>query len=115
LLRVNIYSKAGKFTVAGTTTPDGAVRIKDIDGYQFDLEPAPFMLAVNNADKPGMIGRIGTVLGAENVNIGNMQVSRNAKEGIAMMIMTVDSAVERHTLETIRSFEGITNAANIRM
>ena len=44
-----------------------------------------------------------------------MQVSRNAKEGIAMMIMTVDSVVEGHTLETIRSFEGITNAANIRM
>lgn len=115
LLRVNLYTKAGKFTVAGTAASDGTIRIKDIDGYQFDLEPAPFMLAVNNADKPGMIGRLGTVLGAENINIGNMQVSRNAKEGIAMMIMTVDSVVEGHTLETIRSFEGITNAANIRM
>ena len=115
LLRVNLYTKVGKFTVAGTAASDGTIRIKDIDGYQFDLEPAPFMLAVNNADKPGMIGRLGTVLGAENINIGNMQVSRNAKEGIAMMIMTVDSVVEGHTLETIRSFEGITNAANIRM
>ena len=115
LLRVNICTKSGKFTVAGNTTPEGAVRIKDIDGYQFDCEPAPYMLGINNVDKPGMIGRIGTVLGAENVNIGNMQVSRNAKNDVAMMLMTVDSAVDPATLHTIQAFEGITKAANIRM
>ena len=73
------------------------------------------MLGINNVDKPGMIGRIGTVLGAENVNIGNMQVSRNAKNDVAMMLMTVDSAVDPTTLHTIQAFEGITKAANIRM
>ena len=40
---------------------EGDVRIKNINGYQFDVEPMPFMLAVNNEDKPGMIGQLGTL------------------------------------------------------
>ena len=51
------------------------------------------MLVARNQDKPGMIGQIGTLLGASKVNIATMQVSRNLKDGNAMMFMTVDSEV----------------------
>ena len=88
LLEVKIHSKGNIFTVAGTVFGEKEIRVIEIDGYQFDLTPAPFMLVARNQDKPGMIGQIGTLLGASKVNIATMQVSRNLKDGNAMMFMT---------------------------
>ena len=68
------------------------------------------MILAKNDDKPGMIGQIGTLLGAAHVNIATMQVARNARTGSAMMIMTVDSPVEKATLKMIEGLDGILSA-----
>lgn len=93
--RVAVRIGAGKesFTAAGMVTPDNQPHITEVEGYQFDTIPAPYMIFARNDDKPGMIGQIGTLLGAGHVNIATMQVSRKKKEGTAMMVLTVDSAV----------------------
>lgn len=93
--RVAVRIGAGKesFTAAGMVTPDNQPHITEVEGYQFDTVPAPYMIFARNDDKPGMIGQIGTLLGAGHVNIATMQVSRKKKEGTAMMVLTVDSAV----------------------
>lgn len=107
LLEVKIHSKGNIFTVAGTVFGEKEIRVIEIDGYQFDLTPAPFMLVARNQDKPGMIGQIGTLLGASKVNIATMQVSRNLKDGNAMMFMTVDSEVGKETLKLLQGLDGI--------
>ena len=115
LLTVKIYSKGNLFTAAGNVTPEGDVRIKNINGYQFDVEPMPFMLAVNNEDKPGMIGQLGTLLGAARVNIATMQVSRNLQNGVAMMLMTVDNEVVPETLKLLQGVTGFSRLRQLKM
>ena len=115
LLTVKIHSKGNLFTAAGNVTPEGEVRIKNINGYQFDVEPMPFMLAVNNEDKPGMIGQLGTLLGAARVNIATMQVSRNLQNGVAMMLMTVDNEVVPETLKLLQGVTGFSRLRQLKM
>ncbi|AOY74870.1 phosphoglycerate dehydrogenase [Clostridium formicaceticum] len=107
LIRLNIISKDKTFTTAGTVFAKKDLRIVDVDGFEFDVTPTPYMLVANNMDKPGMIGQIGTLLGASKVNIATMQVSRNFKVQQAMMFLTVDSDVTRETLNLISNVEGI--------
>lgn len=107
LLTVKIHTKDDVFTVAGAVFGEKEIRIIEIDGYQFDLTPTKFMLVARNQDKPGMIGQIGTLLGASKVNIATMQVSRNVKEDSAMMFMAVDSEVGKETLKFLQGLEGI--------
>ena len=115
LLTVKVHTKKGMFTAAGNVNPEGEVRIKDINGYQFDIEPAAFMLAVNNEDKPGMIGQIGTLLGASKVNIATMQVSRNQQNGVAMMFLTVDSEVGKETIRLLQGLDGISKVRLLKI
>lgn len=68
------------------------------------------MIVARNDDKPGMIGQIGTLLGAGHVNIATMQVARKKEEGAAMMVLTVDSNVEKNTLDILRNLDGIVDA-----
>ena len=107
LITLKISGKDGIFTVSGTVLGQNEIRIVEINGYEFDVTPAPFMLVARNQDKPGMIGQIGTLLGASRVNIANMQVSRNNKEGRAMMFMSVDSEVSKDTLNFLQGIDGI--------
>jgi D-3-phosphoglycerate dehydrogenase len=106
LLTVNIYSKAGVYEMQGTVISEGEMRITNLNGYRFDVKPSKYMLVARNEDKPGMIGQIGTLLGASKVNIATMQVSRNKKEG-AKMFMTVDNVVSPEVLKLLQGVGGI--------
>ena len=114
-LQVIIYAGKKSFTVAGTVLSNGLVRITEIDGYRFDLTPAHYMIVVRNEDKPGMIGQIGTFLGAAHVNIATMQVSRTQINATAMMFMTVDSEVEKETIKMIAGIDGITASYFVKL
>ena len=107
---LKVYSGEKIFTAAGTVAPDETAHITEVQGYQYDLVPEHYMILAKNDDKPGMIGQIGTLLGAAHVNIANMQVARKPKTGNAMMIMTVDSPVEKATLQMIAGLDGIQSA-----
>jgi D-3-phosphoglycerate dehydrogenase len=58
-------------------------------------------------DVPGMIGRVGTILGEAKINVSTMQVSREDAGGDAIMILSTDRRVEPETIERIRSIEGL--------
>lgn len=107
LITLKIFTKETIFTVSGTVFGQDELRIVEINGHEFDVIPEKYMLVARNQDKPGMIGQIGTLLGAGHVNIANMQVSRNNKAGDAMMFMSVDSDVAKETLSLIQGLDGI--------
>lgn len=114
-ISVKVTSGTNSFTAAGTLAPDNVPHLTQIQGYAYDVVPAPYMLLAKNEDKPGMIGQLGTLLGAAHVNIATMQVSRKEKTGTAMMVMTVDNPVERPTLDMITGLDGISSADLVRM
>jgi D-3-phosphoglycerate dehydrogenase len=69
--------------------------------FQTDFTPEPHMLVISYDDKPGLIGKIGTILGEANVNIGNMTLGRRAKAGEAMVVLSIDSPADDATLEKV--------------
>jgi len=81
-------------SVAGTLT--GPRMIEKVVGVnQFDLEVpiSEHMVFYTYADRPGVVGSLGRVLGEAGINIGGMQVARDAAGGHALVVLTVDSQI----------------------
>ncbi|WP_425058945.1 D-3-phosphoglycerate dehydrogenase [Sporomusa carbonis] len=115
LIKVKIVSPKGNFTISGTVFGKGELRIVELNGYEFDVTPTPYMLMVENIDKPGVVGQIGTLLGVGKVNIATMQLGRNFADNRAMMVLTVDSEVSKETLQFIGSVEGVVKARSVKI
>jgi D-3-phosphoglycerate dehydrogenase / 2-oxoglutarate reductase len=107
LMTARLHTAAGSLVVGGTLFGRREPRITHLDGYRIDLVPAPHMLFVWNVDRPGMIGRVGSLLGARAVNIAGMQVGRVAVGGTAVMVLTVDSPVPDAVVQEIAHLDGI--------
>jgi D-3-phosphoglycerate dehydrogenase len=76
-------------------------RLVEVDGYELDIEPTEHLAFFRYADRPGMVGTVGQILGSAGVNIAGMQVSRDRKGGHALVAMSVDSAIPATTLAEI--------------
>jgi len=61
------------------------------------------MLVCTNYDRPGAVGRVGTVLGDSGVNINSMQLSRTSEDGLAMFVLTLDQAPSEQVLDVLRN------------
>jgi D-3-phosphoglycerate dehydrogenase len=66
-------------------------------------------------DVPGMIGRVGTILGDAQVNISTMQVSRNTVGGDAVMVLSTDRAAGEATLAALRAIPGIADVRSVEV
>lgn len=113
LITVTFYTKKGSQSVSGTVFAKEEMRIVDFFGYKLDFEPSPFIIAIQNIDKPGIIGRIGTILGNAGVNIAAMQWSRNRKGEKAVSFVSVDQEVTVETLGQLRELDGVLKATMI--
>ncbi len=107
LMRVTAQTPRGTFLLAGTLFGRREPRIVRIGEYRIDLGPAPYMLFAWNTDRPGMIGRVGTVLGRHGVNIAGMHLGRESRGGVAVMVLTLDDPVPTAAVDEIRSLDGI--------
>ncbi|MGH3442950.1 MAG: phosphoglycerate dehydrogenase [Nitriliruptorales bacterium] len=88
--------------VAGTVIhPGGRERIVEIWDADVDVEPTPYMAFFRYEDRPGIIGKVGTILGDLDVNIANMQVGRREAGGEAIMVLSLDQPVSREVLAQI--------------
>jgi D-3-phosphoglycerate dehydrogenase / 2-oxoglutarate reductase len=104
--RGSLALAAGDHRLVGTVLPTGP-RIVEIDGFEVDAVAEGAMLVTRHRDVPGMVGRIGTILGDADVNISTMQVARAARGGGAMMVLDVDRGIERGVLDAIAAVTGI--------
>jgi D-3-phosphoglycerate dehydrogenase len=115
---VSIVGTAGDRSVgvAGTLLGKHArPRIVEIDGHSVDVPPSSHMLVVRNADTPGMIGRVGTILGEADVNIADMDVGTNSEGAAALMVLSTYSSVPPTVIETLLAVDGIIDAKVIEL
>jgi D-3-phosphoglycerate dehydrogenase len=84
-------------------------RVTRIDGNRVDLVPEGRFLFSRHEDRPGVVGRIGTILGEADINIASMQVGRDAPRGRAMMILAVDDPVGEPVLALLRAVFGMSD------
>ncbi len=110
-----VQTSQGTLRLGGALFGHREPRITVLNRWRLDLVPAPHMLFVWNADRPGMIGRVGTILGRHGVNIANMHVGRRDAGGTAVMVLTLDSPAPAHVVREIGESEGISRVRAVRL
>jgi len=113
LITVKYITKSKEQSVSGTIFAKEEIRIVDFFGYKLDFEPTPYVIAIQNIDKPGIIGKIGTILGANSINIAAAQWSRNRKGEKAVSFVSVDCEVSNEILEEVRKIDGVLKSTMI--
>lgn len=110
---INLVSiSGGDHQIAGTLVGLKAeARVVQIDGHSIDVPPAANLMVVRNDDRPGVIGRVGTILGDAGVNIADMDVGRSARGESALMVIATTEPVPAEVLEALRTCDGITSVA----
>lgn len=92
--------------IVGTLFGNDA-RIVSINGYRVDVDPNGWLLLGPHTDQPGMIGKVGTILGEHGINIESMQVGRTEEAGTNIMVMSVAKDIPNDVMMMIRAVEGI--------
>jgi D-3-phosphoglycerate dehydrogenase len=115
LISVKVNSGKGDHTLVGTLYNGFGPRLVEIDGYRVDAAPEGKFLFTRHVDQPGMIGRIGTLLGDLDINIATMQVGRKEHGGEAIMLLGVDKIVPEPALQQIQSIPGIQLACTLEI
>jgi D-3-phosphoglycerate dehydrogenase len=105
----------GRETAVGGTVVGDEPRLVRLDGYRLDMEPTEVMLITRHHDRPGMIGRIGRILGEADVNISAMHVARSAPRQDALMVLALDEDVPPQVEAAIRETEAIIDLWTIRL
>ncbi|MDR3077626.1 MAG: phosphoglycerate dehydrogenase [Planctomycetota bacterium] len=88
--------------LAGTVYQDGRKRLIQIDDADIEVRLDDHMLFLRYPDKPGVIGRVGTILGDRGINIENMQVGILKRQKRASMVIGTGAAVPMEVVETLR-------------
>ncbi len=114
-LVVSTISNGKKITVEGTVFGKEDIRIVGINDFRVEAEPKGHLILINNYDRPGVIGNIGTLLGKHNINIGNMQFGREKQGGMAVSLLEVDEKVSPEIIEEIKKLPNIINAQLIEL
>ena len=116
VLRMTFKTGQHENTVAGCVQPGGLPRLLEIDGIHVEAPLEGNVIYLRNLDVPGVIGRVGTVLGQHNVNIANFSLGRgrNGQEASAVAVVQVDGEVKEPVLEDLRCIETILLAKAIR-
>jgi D-3-phosphoglycerate dehydrogenase len=83
-----------------------ARKLTEVDGFDLDLAADGVLLFFRYADRPGVVGTVGSILGDAGVNIAGMQVARREAGGEALMTLTVDSSVDAELLSSAASAIG---------
>src|SRR5262245_46573632 len=102
----NIFGYGGK---------RGEGRITEIDGFHLEAIPQGHMLVMRNRDVPGVIGRVGTILGEGGVNISRFHLGRRERGGEAIAVIEVDAPADKDTLRELRSLDQVISAQPIEL
>ncbi len=113
LLRVTVKTDAGDRSVAGTLFGDAAPRLVELFGIKVEADLAGNMLYVVNEDAPGFIGRLGSLLGEAEVNIGTFHLGRRNAGGEAILLLSVDEPVTQDLLAKVRGLSGVRTAMGL--
>lgn len=109
------WQGGGSRTVAATLFNQDEPRLVQIDGYRVDVRPEGIILVFQSYDRPGFIGRVGTVLGELGINIATWRTGRTAPGGKAVSFVSVDKDVPDHVINLLQEFELITRIQKVTL
>jgi len=115
LIQLEIKTDIDTKKVYGTLSSNKQPRIVKIDEYYVELTPTGNMLFMQNWDKPGLIGNIGTFLGKHKINIAAMTFGRDEPGGKAVSVLNIDSPVSADLLSKMKQIENIINVKVLKV
>ncbi|ASC73353.1 D-3-phosphoglycerate dehydrogenase [Halomicronema hongdechloris C2206] len=114
-LQLMAKGSLGEHSVTGVLLGGDEIRITDIDEFPINVPPTRYMLFTLHRDMPGIIGKIGSLLGSFNVNIASMQVGRKIVRGDAVMVLSIDDPLPEGILSEITKVPGIRDAYTVSL
>jgi D-3-phosphoglycerate dehydrogenase len=114
LIRLTVETEGQERTVAGTVYADGRPRIVSINGMRMDTEFGASMIYITNVDKPGFIGKFGSMLGDADINIATVHVGREAPGGNAIALVEIDGELPAGVLAELQALSQVQEAKPLR-
>ena len=113
MLKLSIHTQAGDVTASGTVLHGSSARLLSLNGIDIEAPLEGTVLTIRNQDVPGVIGRVGTILGDHKINIANFALGRanqghHVPHGTALAVVQVDGEVTEAVLKALRGVEAIT-------
>lgn len=110
LIRLTVTTENQTRSIAGTLFGGDKPRVVNVKGVRMEAELGPHMLYVTNDDKPGLIGRLGSVLGEAGVNIATFHLGRDRIGGDAIALVEVDGEIPPAVVEQVASLPNVVQA-----
>lgn len=118
-IRTRVMSAAGEQIVSGRVFGIAAGeregRITEINEFRIEAALRGRMLVMHNRDVPGVIGRVGTILGEQSINISAFQLGRRQRGGEAMAVIEIDAAAQPETIAALRALPEILTVREIKL
>jgi len=118
-LRTIVATSQSEQTVAGTlfgrVGGDAEGRITEINGFRLEALPQGHMLLTRNRDIPGVIGKIGAIMGENDVNISRFYLGRHERGGEAMAVIETDARVDDDTMNKLKTVAEVVSAKRIQL
>ena len=112
-IRDRVKTDSAEFSLEGCLFDGKLIKLTKIMDYQVDVSPNGAMLLVHNKDIPGVVGKVGTVLGSFEINIAEFILSRNDSGEIACSIIKIDDPISNDIVSKIAELEEIINIKQI--
>jgi D-3-phosphoglycerate dehydrogenase len=115
LVELELAGEGKAVQITATVTEEGKHRVVNINGYWIDCIPEGNLIVFQNHDRPGVIGKVGSLLGELGINIANFALGRKNGSGLALGVLQVDSEVQPPVLERLRSVGDLLWAEAVRL
>lgn len=113
LIEAKVEGEHSDFYIQGTYIQGYGFRIVNLNGFVIDFYPHGHLIYIQHTDRPGVIGKVGKILGEHDINIATMQVGRKEAGGEAIMMLSFDAPVNEEIIKGLQSIEDIVSILTI--
>jgi D-3-phosphoglycerate dehydrogenase / 2-oxoglutarate reductase len=115
LITFRAGSETEEVCVSGTLFSEKNQRIVSVNAFRVEFKPEGHIIYIINKDVPGVVGKVGTLLGDREINIAEYNLARNASGGKAMAVITVDSPLDAETLNFLKSYREMQEVKQVKL
>ncbi|HUP46607.1 MAG TPA: phosphoglycerate dehydrogenase [Thermoanaerobaculia bacterium] len=115
LITFRARSESDEVSVSGTLFSEKNQRIVSVNAFRVEFKPEGYIIYIINKDVPGVVGKVGTLLGDREINIAEYNLARDTSGGKAMAVITVDSPLDADTLNFLKSYREMEEVRQVRL
>ncbi|HEU4521170.1 MAG TPA: phosphoglycerate dehydrogenase [Thermoanaerobaculia bacterium] len=115
LITFRAASESEEICVSGTLFSEKNQRIVSVNAFRVEFKPEGHIIYIINKDVPGVVGKVGTLLGDREINIAEYNLARDSSGGKAMAVITIDSPLDPETLNFLKSYREMEEVRQVKL